>query len=349
VTAFEHKDLSFGNAVLTLVLGAGVHIVQKILFECTSKGADGLAKKFHQPFFFTWLGSVGLFVTFMINLKSIILRFLSVRGFCSSFCMIGIATSFNLFAGFLANYSSLYLNYSVSLMLRSSTLIFGCLISTFYLGRPLLSHQLWGVAIVIGAIIIVGVAAMMSQSTTTHIPATSLQVLLWIIGRVLSKGFQAISMLIEERVMKSADMTPVELSGISGLWSMTLATVFLAVSGITDTWAMIANNRMISMFSLVIIITFGLWNIMCLYVTQKASAIARMLLDQLTIVVVWVVQLIIWWLGFPKQGEAWNSWSWLQLVGYFVLVFGAGVYQRLIRIDVADDALSPLAEPLSDE
>jgi hypothetical protein len=202
----------------------------------------------------------------------------------------------------------------------------------------------------VAAIIIVGIAAMLSQSTTTHISATSFEILLWILGRVFSKGFQAISMLIEERVLKSTDISPVELSGISGLWSMSLASFCLTFCDFGDTWKMLVNNHLIGFLSFATVLFFGLWNIMCLYVTHKASAIVRMLLDQLTIVAVWIVQLVICWIGFPKQGEAWNSWSWLQLFGYIVMVIGACVYQRIIRVEMVDDDefVSPLAEPLSE-
>jgi hypothetical protein len=292
---------------------------------------------------FTTLG-----VSLCVGWKGVMAK-MQTKGFCRAFFSLGISTMFNLIAGLLANYSSLYLNYSVSLMLRSSTLVFGCLISTFYLKRPLASYQTWGVALVLVAIVVVGMAAMISESTTTHMPASSTQILIWFIVRVLSKGFQAIAMLIEERIVKTADFLPMEVSGLSGVWSLGIMTSILYIHDNSDTWSMLRNSGSIRFLSLVIVIVFATWNAMCLYVTQKASAISRMILDQLTIVAVWIVQLCIWLMGYPKQGEAWNRWSWLQLVGYVIMVNGACIYQRIIKWEYTEYGGATGLVPLSYE
>jgi hypothetical protein len=66
-----------------------------------------------------------------------------------------------------------------------------------------------------------------------------------------------------------------------------------------------------------------------------------MVFDQLTIVVVWVVQLAIHWFlkgtDLSKAGEEWTRWSWLQLFGFGLMVFRACVYQRLVIIPGFDN------------
>ena len=114
---------------------------------------------------------------------------------------------------------------------------------------------------------------------------------------------------------------------------------------------MIKNNSSIFFLSILSIIVFAVWTLLSLIITQKVSAVARMVFDQLTIVFVWVVQLFIHWFvigteyeeKYGKAGEAWTKWSWLQLFGFSLMVFGACIYQRVIKLPwVTYEELLPL-------
>jgi hypothetical protein len=99
------------------IVGASVHIVQKFLFEMK---VDSIS--FHKPIFFTWLGSVGMFLPiFTLRVSSDFLFKLIHQK--DHIFLLKVSTIFNLIAGFLSNYSSLYLNYSISLMLRTATFL----------------------------------------------------------------------------------------------------------------------------------------------------------------------------------------------------------------------------------
>lgn len=325
-------------------VGASIHIIQKFLFECRGDGEE-IDEKFEKPLFFTWCGSFGMFINFLLsalgNFQSYKKRFFTNRSFIRPFLLLSISTFFNLLTGVLSNISSLYLNYSVSLMLRSSTLIFGALISTFYLHRPLLHYQSVGVFFTIIAIIFVGLAALFSGSKTTHRSAPTYMIAFHITIRVMSKSVQAISMIMEEKIMTKYNMTPTELSGFSGIWSFIFSScLLLPFENSYDTFLMIKNTLSICVLSIASIAVFAIWNVLALNITKKASAVARMVFDQLTIVVVWVVQLIIHWIvvgteyekRYGRTGEEWTKWSWLQLFGFFVMVIGACIYQKIIEI-----------------
>ena len=346
----KSKSFSF-LPFLMPTIGASVHIIQKFLFECQSYGSDGIQKKFQKPFFFTWLGSLSLFITYILNLKTL------TRGqYCNTaflrkpFLQIALATFLNLSAAILSNVTSLYLNYSVSLMLRSSTLIFGAIINVYYLHRPLPSYQLYSVYLTIFSILFVGIAALFSNTKTTHREASPIFISMIIIVRVLSKSFQAISMIIEEKVMSSYSMTPVEMSGLSGVWNIafsTLVLLFVSVfsyENLFDTFSMIQNSSAVWL-SIWSVVVFGVWTVLSLNITRKLSAVARMVFDQLTIVFVWIVQLAIHWFvagnltleeKYGRAGEAWTNWSWLQLFGFMLMVLGACIYQKIIKLPWID-------------
>ena len=334
------KRSLYRKLVMLPVTGASVHVIQKFLFELEAQGTNGV-HKFHKPLFFTWLGSCGMFITFCVHLIGNYKSFCSKcnKGWWKPIAMLGSATIFNLTAGALSNVSMLYLNYSVSLMLRSSTVIFGALLSVFYLKRPLMQFQLLGVGLAIVAIFLVGISALGSGSHTTHREASTIVITAYIIVRTLSKSLQAIAMILEERAMEHFDLTPVEVSGISGVWSLAMATVFLLPFEDTkDTFYMLWSSRVIRWLCIASVVVFGLWNVLAMQVTKKASAVSRMIFDQLTIVVVWVVQLSVHWAvkgtemegKYGKTGEVWTPWSWLQLLGFGIMVLGAAVYQKFV-------------------
>ncbi|KAH0790837.1 Drug/Metabolite Transporter (DMT) Superfamily [Histomonas meleagridis] len=148
-------------------------------------------------------------------------------------------------------------------------------------------------------------------------------------------------MIIEEKVMDSMNLSPSEVSGLSGIWSFMFSTfLLLTMEDTYDTIIMIKNNSIILILSIVSIAIFAIWTILSLKITQNASAIARMVFDQLTIAIVWIIQIFIHWIitgteyeeKYAKAGEEWTKWSWLQMVGFAVMVFGAYVYQGIVKI-----------------
>ena len=335
--------MSFLSMLLMPTVGASIHIIQKFLFECKSLNIKNEIVKFQKPYFFTWLASFGMLIVFLINIVSkphLLKTKYCTKNFLPSFLLLSIATFFNLTAGVLSNVSSLYLNYSVSLMLRSSTVIFGALISTYYLKKPLCSYQWTGVCLTLIAIVFVSIAALLSGSKTTHREASSLVIFIFVVVRTLSKSLQAVSMLIEEKVMKTTGISPTELCGLNGVWSILFSSFLLPLDDMKDTFCMIKNSSAILWLSIASIVVYAIWNILALQITSKASAVARMVFDQLTIVVVWVVQLSIYWAvvntkyeeQFIKTGEAWTKYSWIQLFGFAIMVLGAAIYQNIVKL-----------------
>ena len=345
--------------ILMPSFGASIHIIQKFLFETSSTGKNNSVKKFQKPYFFTFLGSCGLFLVLILNLlfnsNSYKTKF-KTRAFQIGFLVLGISVLFNLIAGTLSNISSLYLNYSVSLMLRSSTLLFGALISKFYLKRNLLKYQWYGILLTIISILLIGIAAIMGKSKTTHRNASNEIIAIFIILRIMSKSLQAISMIIEEKIMNYSGLAPIEICGLSGIWSLLFSLILLlCMEDNKDTLIMIKNNQTILILSILSIIIFGLWTILSLNITKKASAITRMIFDLLTIVIVWVIQISIHYivigtkyeLKFGKAGEEWTKWSFLQLIGFVLMILGTCVYQNIIPlsfIKIKDDLIPLLAE-----
>jgi hypothetical protein len=196
-----------------------------------------------------------------------------------------------------------------------------------------------GVSLTVISILFVGTAALMGDSGTTHLSASPRIVAFFLIVRVLSKSFQAISMLLEEHVMTITGLTPSELTGVIGGWSFFLSTVILLpLEDSLQTFRMVYHSSPVAILSLLSVVVFGVWTFLSLQITKQASAVARMVFDQLTVVIVWGAQLVIRWVvvgtkyeeEFGKTGEQWTNWSWLQLAGFGLMCFGAFVFQGIV-------------------
>lgn len=141
--------------------------------------------------------------------------------------------------------------------------------------------------------------------------------------------------------MKASNASPIQVAGWAGLWSFVMSTVvLLPLEDTRETFRMVASNSEILVLTILSVAVYAIWSLLALYVTKRSSAVARMVFEQLTIVVVWGIQLAIHWglkgtrweARYGKAGEEWTPWSWLQLAGFAVMVLGACVYQKAVTL-----------------
>ena len=70
------------------------------------------------------------------------------------------------------------------------------------------------------------------------------------------------------------------------------------------------------------------------YLSQHLSAVHRTLIDASRTVVVWMIELFLYYAVNDKDiGEAWTSYSPLQLGGFIVLLFGTLLYNGVIKFE----------------
>ncbi len=63
-------------------------------------------------------------------------------------------------------------------------------------------------------------------------------------------------------------------------------------------------------------------------VSKYLSAVHRMLLNTSRVVLVWMIDLIIYYCFSKDNGEAWDNYSWMQLGGFLFLIAGSALYVR---------------------
>ncbi len=67
-------------------------------------------------------------------------------------------------------------------------------------------------------------------------------------------------------------------------------------------------------------------------VTKKLTAVHRTLVDALRTILVWGVDLFIYYLIDKNFGEEWNHYSYIQVLGFLLLLVGTMIYNAVIKL-----------------
>ena len=80
-------------------------------------------------------------------------------------------------------------------------------------------------------------------------------------------------------------------------------------------------------------VCFIQYNVFGLAVAKKLSSVHRCLIDTCRTVIVWAVDVALYYFIAPQYGEAWaGTASFVQLAGFVVLIAGTFVYYKVIRL-----------------
>jgi len=167
-----------------------------------------------------------------------------------------------------------------------------------------------------------------------------------------------VQFICEESLMNSPETTldPVALVGFEGLWGLLyyafLSPILtftprsdLAVSTIwhenfADTWVMLKNSNDLVWLCFGYFCTILIYNIAANFVTQCLSAVVRSILEACRVMGVWCVGLFFFYSGTAVSiGEEWSNWSYLELFGFLVLMYGTFAYKGLLKLPWVDDVV----------
>jgi drug/metabolite transporter (DMT)-like permease len=255
--------------------------------------------------------------------------------------MLVIPSVFDLIASALAMFGLRYVNVSIYQMLRGSAIIFVALLKQFFLGHHLQRYKWVGIAFNVLSIVLVGFTAMMSSGESANEDSQFNSPLTGVILILCGAFVQSLQYAFEEKMMTDDDtaIPPLLLIGMEGFWG-TLLCVFLlypaayAIKGPDhgcfenpfNTWYMIKNSPHIQSVFLLYFFSVLQYNILAVLVTYMLDSVWHAILDNFRPVTVWGMDLYIFYFISQAFGEQWTNWSFLQLFGMFVLLYGTAIY-----------------------
>ncbi|EER26319.1 hypothetical protein CPC735_004910 [Coccidioides posadasii C735 delta SOWgp] len=259
----------------------------------------------------------------------------------------------------LMNVGLLFVVASIYQMTRGALVLFVGLFSVLFLRRRLYMYQWMALVCVVFGVGLVGLAGaifrdhhepmeaspkdlvqLMSRAAQElHATAKSPEAVKVIIGVLLIAGaqiFTATQFVLEEWILERYAMNPLKVVGWEGIFGAVVTTVgmgvlYLAIGrtehgryGYFDAaegWRNMTNNKTVAFSSLLIMISIGGFNYFGLSVTRSVSATSRSTIDTSRTLFIWLVSL----------GLGWESFKWLQVVGFAMLVYGTFLFNDIVR------------------
>jgi len=151
-----------------------------------------------------------------------------------------------------------------------------------------------------------------------------------------AQTFTATQFVVEEHILEKYALPPLKVVGWEGIFGFlvtVLGMVILHFSvGITaegqygyfdaaEGLYEITHFKNIAISSLAIMVSIGGFNFFGISVTRSISATARSVIDTCRTLFIWVVSL----------GLGWESFKWLQIAGFALLVYGTFLFNELVQ------------------
>jgi len=89
---------------------------------------------------------------------------------------------------------------------------------------------------------------------------------------------------------------------------------------------MLTHSRNIQTAFFIYFFAIFFYNLFAVLVTFKLSSVWHAILDNFRPITVWGTDLFIYYCINPLFGEAWTQWSYLQIFGMCVLLYGTAIY-----------------------
>merc|ERR1711884_350034 len=164
-------------------------------------------------------------------------------------------------------------------------------------------------------------------------------------------------------------VTPFQLAGYEGLWGVLFFVVLIPVLTLTpgnpnpdqlpnpmlavyhedfrDSLVKLHNSSQLVAWSLTYFVVIAVYNVSGQAVTKHLSAVLRSILEACRTLGVWMADLLLFYaIGRKQDGEAWTVWSWVELAGFLLLVYGTMSYKGLLPIPCAKRPAADVADEI---
>lgn len=262
-----------------------------------------------------------------------------------------LPTMFDICGTTLMNAGLLFVPVSVFQMIRGALPIWVGLFSIVFLNRHLTREKWISLTIITSGVALVGYAgSLQPQSQPKEVqadPSKSFEhgddpgakVVLGLFLIFFAQLFTASQFVIEEKIMTKYEVPPLEAVGLEGIFGLLTTLICIPILHIfigslpenrggyfdaSTEFTQVLNNPSIIYSSIAIAISIGLFNFCGLAVTKSISATARSVIDTCRSIGIWVFSLAI----------GWEEFSFLQLIGFIILVVGTFFFNQIITYPV---------------
>jgi hypothetical protein len=262
----------------------------------------------------------------------------------------------------LMNVGLLFVAASIYQMTRGALVLFVGLFSVLFLKRKLYLYHWFSLFIVVLGVGLVGLAgALFKGDKNPHslpedtvdivknlaavvvrdviVLAEAPEVLHTVLGIFLiafAQVFTATQFCLEEWILERYALEPLKVVSWEGIFGFVVTVLGQIILHFTvgtsekgkygyfdarEGYREVLSNRAIAVSSVLIMISIGGFNFFGLSVTRTISATSRSIIDTCRTLFIWIVSL----------GLGWESFKWLQVLGFALLVYGTFMFNDLVR------------------
>ena len=263
----------------------------------------------------------------------------------STYLTIAIPAMLDLGGTLLSFIGLCYINASVSRMLMGSGIVFTALMRQHVMKESLHNFQWVGVFWnIVGVFVVGGEALFASQGLGDEAGSNGgvtfvdslYGVSLVIVGSLLlSMDFVSIEAMMKADV----SVPPLLLIGMIGLWGVFFSVFIMFPIGyalpgddngsyenLFNTWAILVHSRNIQMVLFIYSVSTFLYTYFYALLMFQLGSIWGCILDNFRPITVWATQMLIYYFVNPKFGESWTAYSYLQIAGLVVLLYGTAIF-----------------------
>nr|XP_027206222.1 solute carrier family 35 member F6-like [Dermatophagoides pteronyssinus] len=331
-------------AGLMIVTGSINTLATKWADDSKSKGRDGKIKKFNHPFLQAAAMFFGEFLCFLVyklmyhyymrrnnnDAEQLPESIKGNRNFNPFIFMIPALCDLTATS---VMYIGLNMTSSSSFqMLRGALIIFTGLFSIIFLKRRLRLYHWFGMFLVIGGLIIVGLSDMLSKNENN---STIGDILI-----ILAQIVVATQMIVEEKYVSGSNVSPLQAVGWEGLFGFVILSILLVpmyfikikgemfstnpdnqIEDAIDGFYQIFNSWEVASGISGTILSIAFFNFAGISVTKQLSATTRTVLDSVRTIIIWIFSLAI----------RVEDFSFYKLGGFFVLLIGMAIYNSVFN------------------
>ena len=179
------------------------------------------------------------------------------------------------------------------------------------------------------------------EVTIQAAPSAVLITILGVLAIALAQIFTASQFVLEEWILEHYSLPPIKVVAWEGTFGLLVTLILMgllhATIGSTEAGqggyfdARAGLNQVlfipsIAITSLLIMVSIGGFNYFGLSITRSVSATARSIIDTCRTLFIWIVSL----------GLGWETFKWLQILGFAMLVYGTFLFNGIVRAPCAD-------------
>lgn len=262
--------------------------------------------------------------------------------------LLGLPSTCDIIGTTFMNVGLLVVPVSIFQMVRGAVVLFVGSFSVIFLKRTLSRKQWAGLLSVTVGVFIVGLSAIGHNKKSDEPTTTAWETAFGVLIILLAQVFTASQFVLEEFILEKYSMEPIKVVAWEGTFgtlitvvaSLLVYAIFVPKSSdthsifdLTEGVSQVVSNRALLTSSFLIMLALSTFNVTGLTVTRLISATSRSTIDTCRTIGIWAVSLLI----------GWETFKFLQLVGFAMLVFGTLLFNGVI---LADDETKKNSEAL---